>query len=65
MRARTTGDGKSSHRGRLEPGHEEVIALPFDNVLNTGRVQEGELLENDGAMAAFDVVPATAVRNLR
>ncbi len=65
MRARTTGDGKSSHCGRLEPGHEEVNALPLDKFLHTGRIQEGELLENNGAMAAFDVVPAAAVRNMR
>jgi hypothetical protein len=49
----------------LEPGHEEVNALPLDKFLHTGRIQEGELLENNGAMAAFDVVPAAAVRNMR
>jgi hypothetical protein len=40
-------------------------ALPLHNVLHTGRIQDGELLEKNGALAAVDVVPAAAVRNIR
>jgi hypothetical protein len=39
-----------------------MCAFPLHNVLHTCRAEDGKLLENDGAMAAFDIVPTAAVR---